>query len=47
MRETWIWSQGWEDPLQKEMAAHSSIPDWIIYGQKSLADLGHKESDMT
>ena len=36
MWETWVWSLGQEDPMEKEMAAHSSI----------LAT-GHKESDMT
>ena len=25
MRETWVQSQGWEDPLEKGMATHSSI----------------------
>ena len=25
MRETWVRSLGWEDPLEKEMAIHSSI----------------------
>ena len=30
MRETWVWSLGWEDPLQKEMATHSSILAWRI-----------------
>ena len=25
MQETWIWFLGWEDPLEKEMATHSSI----------------------
>ena len=30
MRETWIRSLGWEDPLEKEMAAHSSILAWKI-----------------
>ena len=24
MRETWVWSLGWEDSLEKEMATHSS-----------------------
>ena len=28
--ETWIRSLGWEDPLEKEMATHSSILDWRI-----------------
>ena len=30
MRETWVRSLGWEDPLEKEMATHSSIPAWRI-----------------
>ena len=28
--ETWIRSLGWDDPLEKEMAAHSSILVWKI-----------------
>ena len=28
MRETWIQSLGEEDPLEKEMATHSSILAW-------------------
>ena len=30
MQETQVWSLGWEDPLEKEMAAHSSILAWKI-----------------
>ena len=30
MRETWVWSLGWEDPLEKEKGTHSSILAWII-----------------
>ena len=30
MRETWVQSMGWEDPLEKEMATHSSIRAWRI-----------------
>ena len=30
MRETWVWSLRWEDPLEKEMATHSSIHAWEI-----------------
>ena len=30
MQETQIQSLGWEDPLQKEMATHSSILAWKI-----------------
>ena len=28
--ETWIWSLGQEDPLEKEVATHSSIIAWEI-----------------
>ena len=30
MQETWVQSLGWEDPLEKEMAMHSSILAWEI-----------------
>ena len=30
VRETWVQSLGWEDPLEKEMATHSSILAWKI-----------------
>ena len=30
MRETWVRVLGWEDTLEKEMAAHSSILAWRI-----------------
>ena len=30
MQETRIQSLGWEDPLEKEMATHSSILAWRI-----------------
>ena len=29
-RETWVWSLGWEDPLENGKATHSSIPAWRI-----------------
>ena len=28
MRDTWVRSLGWEDPLEKEMATHSSTLAW-------------------
>ena len=31
-----VWSLGWEDPLEKGMATHSSILAWKIHGQRSL-----------
>ena len=30
MRETWVLSLSWEDPLEKDMATHSSILAWRI-----------------
>ena len=30
MQETWVPSLGWEDPLEKEMATHSSTLAWKI-----------------
>ena len=30
MQETWVQSLGQEDPLEKEMATHSSILAWEI-----------------
>ena len=29
-RGTWVWSLGWEDPLEKGKAAHSSLLAWRI-----------------
>ena len=30
MQESWVQSLGWEDPLEKKMATHSSIFAWEI-----------------
>ena len=30
MREPWVLSLGWEDPLEEVMATHSSILAWRI-----------------
>ena len=30
MQEMLVWTLGWEDPLEKEMATHSSILTWEI-----------------
>ena len=30
VRETWVRSLGWEDPLEKEMTTHSSTLAWKI-----------------
>ena len=32
MRDIWVQSLGYEDPLEKEMATHSSILAWKISG---------------
>ena len=29
-QKTWVWSLGWEDPLEEGMATHSSILPWRI-----------------
>jgi len=45
MLETWVQSLSWEDPLENEMATHSSILAWRIHGQRSLegySPWGHK-----
>ena len=30
MQEIWVRSLGWEDPLEEEMATHSSILAWRV-----------------
>ena len=45
MREIWVQSLGWEDPLEKRMATHSSIIDWRIPWTCTVH--GVTESDMT
>ena len=50
MRETRVQSLGREDPLEKEMATHSSILAWRIPWTEKLGGLqsmGCKESDTT
>ena len=52
MWETWVQSLGREDPLEKEMATHSSIHAWKIPWTKEPGGLqsmawGRKESDTT
>ena len=50
MQETQVQSLGQEDPLEKEMATHSSILAWRIHGQRSrvgYSPWGCKESDVT
>ena len=55
MQETWVWSLGQEDPLEKGMATHSNILAWEIPWIEELGVLLSteggggvtKESDMT
>ena len=52
MRETWVWSLGQEDPLEKEMATHSSTLAWKIpwmEESRRLQSMGSQrvELDMT
>ena len=50
MRETQVRSLGWEDPLEKEMAIHSSTIAWKIPRTEDpvgYSPWGCKESDTT
>ena len=50
MQETRVRSLGWEDPLEKEMATHSSILTWRIPWAEELGRLqsmGSQESGRT
>jgi len=50
VRETWVRFLVWEDPLEKEMATHSSILAWKIPWMEEpgrLHSMGCKESDRT
>ena len=50
MQETWVWSLGWEDPLEKEMTIQSSILAWEIPWTEvpgSLQNMKWQESDIT
>ena len=50
MQETWVRFLGWEDPLEKEMATHSSILAWRIPQTEELGRVqfvGSQESDTT
>ena len=50
MQETWDQFLGQEDPLEKEMATHSSIPAWRIPWTEEpsrLQSMGSEELDMT
>ena len=50
MLETWVRFLGWEDPLEKEMATHSSTLAWRIPWGRSLVGYtpwGCKELDTT
>ena len=45
MRETWVQSLGWEDPLEKRKATHSSILAWriLLYSPRGLKELDTTE----
>ena len=49
MKEMWVCSLGLEDPLEKEMATHSSILAWVIPWTEEpggLQSMGLQELDM-
>ena len=50
IQETRVRSLGWEDPLEKKTATHSSILAWETHGRRGLvacSPQGRKESDTT
>ena len=50
MQKTWVQSLRQKDPLEKEMATHSSTLAWKFHGQRSLVGYspwGRKELDTT
>ena len=50
MQETWVRSLGWEDPLEEEMATHSTILAWEMPWMKEpgkLESMGSQELDTT
>ena len=50
VQETWVQSPGWEDPLDKEMATHSSILAWKISRTEEpggLQSMGSQKSGTT
>ena len=50
VQETWVRSLGWEDPLEKEMATHSSMLAWKTPWTEEpggLQSMRLQESDMT
>ena len=50
VQETWVWSLGWEDPLEKEIATLTSILTWKIpwRGESCrVQSIRGKESDTT
>ena len=50
VQKTWVQSLGWEDPLEKEMATHSSIFAWMIPWTEEpgrLQSIGSQSQDPT
>ena len=47
MQETWVQSLGWEEPLEKGMATHSSLLPGEPHGQRSLVSYSPWEESHT
>ena len=39
IQETWVWSKGWEDPLEEQMATSSTVFAWKIPWTEELGRL--------
>ena len=46
-QETQVQSLGWEDPVEEEMATHSSILAWRVSWTEEPGGHSRKELDMT
>ena len=47
MQETWVQSLGQEDPLEKQMATHSSILAWKIPWTEDLVGYSPQDRNTT
>ena len=48
MQQTWVWSLGLKDPLEEEIATHSSVLAWrILWAEEPHSPWGCKELDTT
>ena len=47
MQQTQVQSLGWEDPLEKEMATHSSVLAWRIPWQATVHEVAKSQTRLS